>query len=152
PTLVEGKILHWCLQTAEMGSTSKPRILGQNLASEKKSGRQERGGTLQRPPVRSGRPHYGTDGVPGQWEEQPTGSVPEPCTYWNRRRRIQNNSLPKILGKWVHPAGGFSVAGGARAIKLAIWRSNKMEYRRLGGTGLKVSELCLGCMTFGRET
>lgn len=27
-----------------------------------------------------------------------------------------------------------------------------MEYRRLGGTGLKVSELSLGCMTFGRET
>src|SRR5215207_5664620 len=24
-------------------------------------------------------------------------------------------------------------------------------YRRLGGTGLMVSELCLGCMTFGRE-
>jgi aryl-alcohol dehydrogenase-like predicted oxidoreductase len=27
-----------------------------------------------------------------------------------------------------------------------------MEYKRLGATGLKVSELCLGCMTFGRET
>ncbi len=27
-----------------------------------------------------------------------------------------------------------------------------MEYRRIGGTGLKVSELCLGCMTFGNET
>ena len=27
-----------------------------------------------------------------------------------------------------------------------------MEYRRLGGTGLMVSELCLGCRTFGRET
>jgi aryl-alcohol dehydrogenase-like predicted oxidoreductase len=27
-----------------------------------------------------------------------------------------------------------------------------MEYRRLGETGLMVSELCLGCMTFGRET
>jgi aryl-alcohol dehydrogenase-like predicted oxidoreductase len=27
-----------------------------------------------------------------------------------------------------------------------------MEYRRLGDTGLMVSELCLGCMTFGRET
>src|SRR5258708_36367836 len=27
-----------------------------------------------------------------------------------------------------------------------------MEYRLCGGTGLKVSELCLGCMTFGRET
>ena len=26
-----------------------------------------------------------------------------------------------------------------------------MEYRRLGDTGLMVSELCLGCMTFGRE-
>ncbi len=26
-----------------------------------------------------------------------------------------------------------------------------MEYRRLGGTGMKVSEVCLGTMTFGRE-
>jgi aryl-alcohol dehydrogenase-like predicted oxidoreductase len=26
-----------------------------------------------------------------------------------------------------------------------------MQYRRLGATGLMVSELCLGCMTFGRE-
>ena len=26
-----------------------------------------------------------------------------------------------------------------------------MDYRRLGDTGLMVSELCLGCMTFGRE-
>src|SRR5258708_461262 len=26
-----------------------------------------------------------------------------------------------------------------------------MEYRRLGRSGLMVSELCLGCMTFGRE-
>ena len=26
-----------------------------------------------------------------------------------------------------------------------------MDYRRLGETGLMVSELCLGCMTFGRE-
>jgi aryl-alcohol dehydrogenase-like predicted oxidoreductase len=27
----------------------------------------------------------------------------------------------------------------------------RMEYRRLGNTGLMVSELCLGCMTFGQE-
>ncbi|MCS6824979.1 MAG: aldo/keto reductase, partial [Caldilinea sp.] len=27
-----------------------------------------------------------------------------------------------------------------------------MEYRFLGRTGVKVSELCLGAMTFGRET
>ena len=27
-----------------------------------------------------------------------------------------------------------------------------MEYRKLGATGLKVSELSLGCMTFGRES
>ena len=27
-----------------------------------------------------------------------------------------------------------------------------MNYRYLGETGLKVSELCLGAMTFGRET
>ena len=26
-----------------------------------------------------------------------------------------------------------------------------MEYKRLGNTGLMVSELCLGCMTFGQE-
>jgi aryl-alcohol dehydrogenase-like predicted oxidoreductase len=26
-----------------------------------------------------------------------------------------------------------------------------VDYRRLGDTGLMVSELCLGCMTFGRE-
>ena len=25
-----------------------------------------------------------------------------------------------------------------------------MEYRRLGGTGLKVSEICMGTMTFGK--
>jgi len=27
-----------------------------------------------------------------------------------------------------------------------------MNYRFLGKTGLRVSELCLGAMTFGRET
>ena len=27
-----------------------------------------------------------------------------------------------------------------------------MDYRRLGKSGLKVSELCLGSMTFGRES
>src|SRR3954453_4038457 len=27
-----------------------------------------------------------------------------------------------------------------------------MEYRYMGRTGLKVSSLCLGCMTFGRES
>ncbi|MCL6599949.1 MAG: aldo/keto reductase [Alicyclobacillus macrosporangiidus] len=27
-----------------------------------------------------------------------------------------------------------------------------MEYKYLGNTGVRVSELCLGCMTFGRET
>ena len=27
-----------------------------------------------------------------------------------------------------------------------------MEYRKLGTTGLKLSELSLGCMTFGRES
>ena len=26
-----------------------------------------------------------------------------------------------------------------------------MEYRRLGTTGIRVTELCLGAMTFGRE-
>jgi len=30
-------------------------------------------------------------------------------------------------------------------------REVRVDYRRLGETGLMVSELCLGCMTFGRE-
>jgi hypothetical protein len=30
-------------------------------------------------------------------------------------------------------------------------REVRVEYRRLGDTGPMVSELCLGCMTFGRE-
>jgi aryl-alcohol dehydrogenase-like predicted oxidoreductase len=30
-------------------------------------------------------------------------------------------------------------------------REVRVEYRHLGDTGLMVSELCLGCMTFGRE-
>jgi aryl-alcohol dehydrogenase-like predicted oxidoreductase len=33
-----------------------------------------------------------------------------------------------------------------------IREEQRMEYARLGNTGLMVSELCLGCMTFGRET
>ena len=33
-----------------------------------------------------------------------------------------------------------------------IREEQRREYRRLGETGLMVSELCLGCMTFGRET
>jgi aryl-alcohol dehydrogenase-like predicted oxidoreductase len=32
-----------------------------------------------------------------------------------------------------------------------IREEQRMEYRRLGSTGLMVSELCLGCMTFGQE-
>jgi aryl-alcohol dehydrogenase-like predicted oxidoreductase len=40
-------------------------------------------------------------------------------------------------------------------LQLRLWaermREVRVEYRRLGDTGLMVSELCLGCMTFGRE-
>jgi hypothetical protein len=32
-----------------------------------------------------------------------------------------------------------------------IREEQHMEYSRLGNTGLMVSELCLGCMTFGQE-
>jgi hypothetical protein len=32
-----------------------------------------------------------------------------------------------------------------------VREEQRMEYARLGDTGLMVSELCLGCMTFGRE-
>jgi aryl-alcohol dehydrogenase-like predicted oxidoreductase len=32
-----------------------------------------------------------------------------------------------------------------------VREEQRMEYARLGDTGLRVSELCLGCMTFGRE-
>jgi aryl-alcohol dehydrogenase-like predicted oxidoreductase len=34
---------------------------------------------------------------------------------------------------------------------IGIWEERRMEYGRLGNTGLMVSELCLGCMTFGQE-
>ena len=40
-------------------------------------------------------------------------------------------------------------------LQLRLWseriREASVDYRRLGDTGLMVSELCLGCMTFGRE-
>jgi aryl-alcohol dehydrogenase-like predicted oxidoreductase len=32
-----------------------------------------------------------------------------------------------------------------------IRKEQRMEYARLGNTGLMVSELCLGCTTFGQE-
>ena len=32
-----------------------------------------------------------------------------------------------------------------------IREEQPIEYARLGNTGLMVSELCLGCMTFGQE-
>jgi aryl-alcohol dehydrogenase-like predicted oxidoreductase len=34
---------------------------------------------------------------------------------------------------------------------MEIREEQRMEYKRLGNTGLMVSELCLGCMTFGQE-
>src|ERR671917_421988 len=38
------------------------------------------------------------------------------------------------------------------ALCQGLVEGERMEYGRLGNTGLMVSELCLGCMTFGRET
>jgi aryl-alcohol dehydrogenase-like predicted oxidoreductase len=35
---------------------------------------------------------------------------------------------------------------------MIAFKENNMDYRFLGRTGLKVSELCLGAMTFGRES
>jgi hypothetical protein len=32
-----------------------------------------------------------------------------------------------------------------------VREEQRMEYARVGNTGLMVSELCLGCMTFGQE-
>ena len=38
-----------------------------------------------------------------------------------------------------------------RSFDVSLTEGENMEYRSLGNTGLMVSELCLGCMTFGRE-
>jgi aryl-alcohol dehydrogenase-like predicted oxidoreductase len=38
------------------------------------------------------------------------------------------------------------------AIMILSKKESTMNYRRMGKTGLKVSELCLGAMTFGRES
>src|SRR5258708_27125342 len=48
-------------------------------------------------------------------------------------------------------ACGPSAAGLLRS-SARHWRSASMEYRSLGRSGLKVSPLCLGTMTFGGPT
>jgi aryl-alcohol dehydrogenase-like predicted oxidoreductase len=37
------------------------------------------------------------------------------------------------------------------AARGARWKDGGMEYRYVGGSGLRVSELCMGAMTFGKE-
>src|ERR1035437_5412350 len=102
----------------------------------------KRGGALQCPPVRSGPSAYAADGIRLVGRSiQPEGARAV-CTQLVRRfisAIIQSRKFRFVCadGRTRLGRGGIEKA---------------MEYRRLGGTGLKVSELCLGCMTFGRET
>jgi aryl-alcohol dehydrogenase-like predicted oxidoreductase len=47
--------------------------------------------------------------------------------------------------------GGISWKSSSRAAAqvATVFRENRMEYVRLGKTGLKVSRICLGCMSYG---
>src|SRR5918994_510421 len=54
------------------------------------------------------------------------------------RRALHGRAVEPCMLKY-----GLSVA--------EIREERRMEYARLGNTGLMVSELCLGCMTFGQE-
>ena len=60
----------------------------------------------------------------------------------------RDGSLRAIQGRTAaSPERPLAVAPGLSAIA-----SNRMEYRNLGRTGVKVSPLCLGTMMFGRST
>src|ERR687898_403149 len=52
---------------------------------------------------------------------------------------------------WPRARGAACSKSAAAKAAVESGEERRMEYRRLGNTGLMVSELCLGCMTFGQE-
>src|SRR5262245_48097244 len=51
--------------------------------------------------------------------------------------------------RWIVDAARATRSDGPRAFVSRASRSETMEYVRLGRTGLEVSRICLGCMSFG---
>ena len=49
---------------------------------------------------------------------------------------------------WI-PSEGFYKKSGKKKVRYGGQRRLKMEYTELGKSGIKVSRLCLGCMSFG---
>ncbi|OZJ06767.1 hypothetical protein BZG36_00418 [Bifiguratus adelaidae] len=53
--------------------------------------------------------------------------------------------------KYLDDAIAALVRRGFRALHLHTMAPNKMEYVRLGNSGLKVSKICVGCMSYGSK-
>src|SRR3546814_18092726 len=57
------------------------------------------------------------------------------------RRQLRTEPIPVLA---VHPTD-------RRALLIGSWEGDGMRYVKLGRTGLDVSPVCLGCMSFGRS-
>ena len=72
-----------------------------------------------------------------------------------RKRKNNLHAVPLNTNFMPIRLCGFGECGNLQGIGhygIEILSGDNMELRYMGGTGLKVSELCLGAMTFGRES
>src|SRR5580698_633820 len=87
--------------------------------------------------------------APGDFPRAQPGRLKKP----RRRLRFAAGFNGLRIHDWVQvlrPSADFAApASCATANYTCNWKGMAMEYVRLGNTGLKVSRICLGCMTYG---
>src|SRR5215207_8907430 len=73
----------------------------------------------------------------------------EPCNSQPSRTRTHPSYQTRALRGLARPGEPRMLKYGVSVAE--VREEQRMEYARVGNTGLMVSELCLGCMTFGQE-